>query len=59
MTDEIKHEEVERWKRPDKYLVKCACGEVWSQPANSTPEHLASIFASHVAYFNRPKTRVD
>lgn len=42
-----------------KVIAKCSCGAAWSHGFDATYSQMDSIFESHKAYFNKPKTKVD
>lgn len=43
------------YRGTDEFTARCSCDSVWSYAAGATMEHMQSIYASHLKYFNRPK----
>ena len=57
-TKKSEHEIMHRDIKGNNIVIYCKCGAHWSHSDNVVEAHIQSIFASHVAYFNRPLTTV-
>ena len=53
MDKEIEHKQRSAVRMANgDWRTECTCGAWWTQRKESSPEHLQSIFESHVKYFN-------